>query len=289
MDVRTQDGRLLEVEVSGPDHAPLVLVQHGTPGSARLSRSYRQAADRLGLRLAGWCRPGYGRSTRRPGRTVADVVPDAAAVADALGAERFATTGGSGGGPHALAVGALLPERCAAVATIASVGPYAAPGLDFLAGMGEGNVVEFGAALEGEDALRPLLVEWSAEIVSAGVGSMIEGMRTVLSPPDLAVLDGTLGEEMFSSVERALSGGPDGWLDDDLAFTLPWGFEPADVGVPVQLWQGGQDLMVPPAHGRWLADRLPRVDAHLLPDDGHLTLHVTRAEEVLAGLAAHLR
>lgn len=288
MNVRTPDGRDLDVLVHGPQDAPLVLVHHGTPGSAALTRSYRAAADRLGLRLAMWSRPGYGPSTRRAGRVVADVVPDAVAVADALGARTFATTGGSGGGPHALALGALVPERCLAVATVASVAPWDADGLDPLAGMGEGNLEEFAAVLQGEAVLRPLLDGWSADMLAAGLPGMVAGMRSVLSPPDLAVLTGDVAAEAWASFAHGLSRGVDGWVDDDLAFVRPWGFAVADVRVPVDLWQGGQDLMVPPAHGDWLAAHVPGVRAHLLEHDGHLTLHQTRAHELLAPLAAAL-
>lgn len=289
MTLSSPDGRALDVEVAGPDDAPLVLLHHGTPQGRELPAAYLAAAQHLGLRLAGWARPGYAGSTRLPGRAVADVAGDARAVADALGAERFATLGGSGGGPHALALGALLPERCAAVATIASVAPWQLPGLDFLAGMGEGNVVEFGAAVEGEQALRPLLAQWREGMIGAGAEGLVAEMATVLSPPDRDVLSGELGEELFRGTAAALRPGVDGWLDDDLAFTRPWGFEPADVRVPVHLWQGGQDLMVPPAHGAWLAERLPRVTPHLLPAEGHLTLQVHRVADVLAPLADALR
>jgi pimeloyl-ACP methyl ester carboxylesterase len=286
--VPTDDGRQLDVEVHGPDGAPLVLVQHGTPGGRALATPYRAAADALGVRLAIWARPGYGRSTRLPGRRVADVVPDACAVASALGADRFATVGGSGGGPHALAVGALAPDRCVAVATIAAVAPWDAEGLDPLAGMGEGNVEEFGAAIAGEAALRPLLDRERGALVGGGVDGLAQGMRSVLSPPDVAALTGEVAREAFEDMDRALAGGVDGWLDDDLAFVRPWGFAPEDLRVPVHLWQGGQDLMVPPAHGDWLAARVPGVHAHLLPGEGHLTLHVTRVADVLAPLAEAL-
>jgi len=282
------DGRELDVEVAGAATGPVVLVQQGTPEGHAVPGSYARAAERLGVRLASWARPGYARSTRRPGRTVADVVTDALAVADLLGARRFAAVGASGGGPHALALGALVPERCAAVATLAGVGPLGDPGLDFLAGMGEGNVVEFAAAQQGEQALRVLLQQWRPEIVDGGVQAMVEGMASVLSPPDVAVLDDEFGAEVLAGMRTALSAGVDGWLDDDLAFTRSWGFAPADVAVPVHVWQGAQDLMVPPAHARWLAGQLPAGSLHLLPEDGHLTLQSTRLEDVLAPLAQAL-
>ena len=282
-------GRTLDVFVSGEDGAPLVIDLPGTPEGHRPSGTLEQAAAATGLRIASVARPGYAGSTRLPGRTVADVVPDVLAVADSLGYERFAVMGSSGGGPHALACGALAGDRCAAVAVVSGVGPWAATGLDFLAGMGEGNEIEFGAALEGEEALRELLVLWREEILAAGEQGTFASLQSVLSPPDQRVMTGDFARHMHESFSLALENGVDGWGDDDLAFTRPWGFDLARLAVPVFLWQGEQDLMVPPAHGRWLADAMPGCRARLLPDDGHLTMLLNRPAEILADLASALR
>ena len=282
-------GRTLDVFVSGEDGAPLVIDLPGTPEGHRLSGVLEEAAAATGLRIASLARPGYAGSTRLPGRTVADVVPDVLAVADSLGYERFAVMGSSGGGPHALACGALAGDRCVAVAVVSGVGPWAATGLDFLAGMGEGNEIEFGAALEGEEPLRELLVLWREEILAAGEQGTFASLQSVLSPPDQKVMTGDFARHMHESFSLALENGVDGWGDDDLAFTRPWGFDLARLAVPVFLWQGEQDLMVPPAHGRWLADAIPGCRARLLPDDGHLTMLLNRPAEILADLAAALR
>lgn len=215
---------------------------------------------------------------------MADVVPDVLAVVNALGEERFAVMGNSGGGPHALACGALAGDRWAAVAVVSGVAPWAAQGLDFLAGMGRGNEVEFRAALQGEGRLRRLLLPWREEMVSAGPAGTLASMLSVLSPPDQKVFTGAVAEQLHEGVSMALLEGVDGWIDDDLAFTVPWGFALADVRVPVFLWQGEEDLMVPPAHGRWLAAALPTCRARLLPDEGHLTLLLNRPGEILADL-----
>ena len=282
-------GRTLDVFVSGEDGAPLVIDLPGTPEGHRLSGVLEEAAAATGLRIASLARPGYAGSTRLPGRTVADVVPDVLAVADSLGYEKFAVMGSSGGGPHALACGALAGDRCVAVAVVSGVGPWAATGLDFLAGMGEGNEIEFGAALEGEEPLRELLVLWREEILAAGVPGIFASLQSVLSPPDQKVMTKDFVRQMHESFSLALENGVDGWGDDDLAFTRPWGFDLARLAVPVFLWQGEQDLMVPPAHGRWLADAIPGCRARLLPDDGHLTMLLNRPAEILADLAAALR
>ena len=282
-------GRTLDVFVSGEDGEPLVIDLPGTPQGHRLDGALEEAAAATGLRIASLARPGYAGSTRLPGRTVADVVPDVLAVADSLGYEKFAVMGSSGGGPHALACGALAADRCVAVSVVSGVGPWAATGLDFLDGMGEGNEIEFRAALEGEEPLRELLVLWREEILAAGVPGIFASLQSVLSPPDQKVMTKDFVRQMHESFSLALENGVDGWGDDDLAFTRPWGFDLARVAVPVFLWQGEQDLMVPPAHGRWLADAIPGCRARLLPDDGHLTMLLNRPAEILADLAAALR
>ena len=151
--VTTPDERTLDVAEVGAQDGPVLVAHHGTPGAGRLYRSEVKCAERRGLRLVAYSRPGYARSTPRPERVVADAAGDVSAILDILGVERFATYGWSGGGPHALACAALLAGRCAAAATIAGVGPATAPDLDWLAGMGEGSVAEFAAARDGRERL----------------------------------------------------------------------------------------------------------------------------------------
>jgi pimeloyl-ACP methyl ester carboxylesterase len=182
------------------------------------------------------------------------------------------TSGSSGGGPHSLACAALLPDRCAAAATVAGVAPYDAAGLDWLAGMGEDNVEEFGAAVAGEEQLRPFLVHAREAMLAAGVEALVESMRTLLPPADLAVLGGELGTWLHASMAEGLRPGVDGWLDDDLAFVQPWGFSLDDLRVPVLVMAGGQDLMVPLDHGTWLARAVPGASVLVDDDAGHLSL-----------------
>ena len=281
------DGRTLAVVEDGDPSGAPVIYHHGTPSAGRPYAAWAQDAAARGVRLIGYDRAGYGGSDRRAGRSVADVADDIAGLAAALGLERFATWGVSGGGPHALACAALC-ERCAAAATFASVAPYGEPDLDFMAGMGEDNVHEFGAALEGEVALRPLLEQFAAALTDATAEQLAEEMRTLLSPPDAAALTGAFAEHLLASFHTAVRPGVGGWLDDDLAFVRPWGFALADIAVPVQLWQGDQDLMVPRSHGEWLARHVPGADVHISPGDGHLTVVANHLGEVLAWLAAQL-
>lgn len=277
-------GRALRVfEDADPGGVP-VLLHHGTPGSRLLPRLWVADAHERGIRLIGYDRPGYGGSDRHAGRSVADAAADVEAIADALGLERFLTRGSSGGGPHALACAALLGDRVVAAATLASAAPHGVEGLNWMAGMGDDNVREFTAAVAGRETLAPLLEEFAAQILAAGPDDIVEALRSVLSPPDQAVVTGELAEEVVAELHAGIGERRDGWLDDDLAFTRPWGFELESISVPVLLWQGRQDLMVPPAHGEWLAGRVGGVEPHISAEDGHLTLAVTRLGEVHAWL-----
>jgi pimeloyl-ACP methyl ester carboxylesterase len=286
---RTPDGRRLSyVEAGNPD-GPVLLSQHGTPGAGRLYRSELEAAERLGARLVAYSRPGYDGSTAHPGRSVADAAADVAALLDALGAERFATYGWSGGGPHALACAALLPGRCAAAATIAGVAPSDQPGLDFVAGMGKGNLQEFGTAFEGREKLAPMLEEEAAGLTAIAPDEIAESMAPFLSEVDAAALTGGLAEHLMGMFRAGLADGVDGWVDDDLAFVKPWGFDVGAITVPTLIWQGEQDEMVPGAHGRWLRDHVAGAEGGILDAEGHLTLFVNRVGEIQEWLLGRLQ
>ncbi len=271
MQIRVPDGRSLDVLDTGGPGVPVVF-HSGTPGGLVPFPPTVAAAAAVGLRWISYARPGYGGSTPQPGRRVADAAADTAAVLDALGLDEFVTYGWSGGGPHALACGALLPGRCRAVGVVAGVAPYDAEGLDFLAGMGSDNIEEFGLALQGRAALEPFLKEAVAGLVDVTADQTVASMGDLLPPVDVAALTGEVAEWFAASCRVAVSLGPHGWLDDDLAFTQPWGFDLGALEVPVTVWQGGQDLMVPLAHGHWLAAHVPGSTARLLPEHGHISL-----------------
>ena len=278
--VQLPDGRRLDTRVSGPaDGLPLVF-HHGTPSSALPIRALERAAHARGLRLVTSSRPGYGRSTRQPGRQVVDVVADTEALLAALGADRCVTMGWSGGGPHALACGARL-AAAAAVLVVAGVAPYEADGLDFMAGMGEENVAEFSAAMEGEDQLRPYLLPQGEVLRNIQAADIVAAMRSLLPDVDRTALTGEFGADMAAGFREAVRTGVDGWLDDDLAFVRPWGFSLAEISVPAMIWQGSADLMVPFAHGQWLASRLPAASSHLEDGEGHLSVGLGKLDAML--------
>jgi pimeloyl-ACP methyl ester carboxylesterase len=279
------DGRALQTWISGPEDGTPMVFHHGTPGSAKPARALERAVHAHGLRYIGLARPGYAGSTRKAGRTVADVVEDTAAVLASLGLEECLVGGWSGGGPHALACAARLPQVRAAL-VIAGVGPAGVQGLDFLAGMGQDNLDEFGAAFEGEAALRGYLDTQRPALLAATAEGVVESMATLLPDVDRAVLTDEFGADMATSFGDALRTSVDGWLDDDLAFVTGWGFSLDEITAPVLLWQGEQDLMVPFAHGQWLQQHVPGVDAHLLPGEGHLSITVGAIDRMLDGLLA---
>jgi pimeloyl-ACP methyl ester carboxylesterase len=280
------DGRALDVEVSGPDDGFPFVFLHGTPGACTQFRTMQRAAHERGLRLITFSRAGYGASTRRAARSIADDTDDVAAVLDHVSADRCLLAGWSGGGPHALACAARLADRVAGALVIAGVAPYDAEGLDYLAGMGEQNVEEFGLALDGEEALRPAHEREAEEMRGADAAALIEGMSTLLPEADRAVLTGEFGEDLAAMFNEAMRVSVDGWLDDDLAFVRPWGFKLAEIGVPTFLWQGSDDLMVPLGHGQWLAQQIPGVTTHLIDGQGHLLIATPALDDMLDELEA---
>jgi pimeloyl-ACP methyl ester carboxylesterase len=281
--VRTVDGRDLEVLTAGPEDGRALVFHVGSPSAAAYLPELFEPATARGLRTIVTSRPGYAASTARPGRSVADVAGDISAVLDRLGHDRFVTIGWSGGGPHALACAALLPERCEAAATLAGVAPYDADGLDWLAGMGEENVAEFEAALAGDPMLSDLLEEQAAGLAVVTGDQVAAALGGLVPEVDKAALTGGFADAMAEMLRRAVSTGIAGWHDDDLAFTRPWGFDMSDITVPVAVWQGGQDRMVPFAHGRWLVEHVAGARAHLYEDEGHLSL-VSQLPRVLDDL-----
>jgi pimeloyl-ACP methyl ester carboxylesterase len=279
--IELPDGRDLDVQVTGPDSGEVLVFLHGTPGAVTQMRGIQRAAHTRRLRLVTFSRPGYGSSSRLAGRRVADVVADVSALLDHVHAERCLVAGWSGGGPHALATGALLPDRVAGVLSIASVAPDGLADLDLTAGMGAENIEEFALAREGEDALRPMLEEAAVGLRQADATGLVGEMGTLLPDVDRAVLTDEVGEDMVAGFAEGLRTGVDGWLDDDLAFTRPWGFELSQLSVPVFVWQGSDDLMVPFAHGQWLARNVPGATSHLEQGQGHLSIGVGTIDRML--------
>lgn len=274
-DLRLDGGRTLHVYDTGADDMGgrlAVFWHHGTPNIGAPPEPLFPAAARLGIRWVSHDRPGYGGSTPLPGRDVASAAADVAAVANALGIDQFAVMGHSGGGPHALACAALLPDRVLGAVIVAGLAPFGADGLDWFAGMATSGVTSLHAAAAGRAAKErheASDAEYDPEF----------------TPADLAALSGEwswLGRVVRPAVEA----GPGGLIDDDLAYVTPWGADPAKVIAPVLLLHGSQDRVVPSSHGKWLARRCPSAELRLFPDDGHISV-LNSAEMALGWLREH--
>jgi len=274
----TRDGRTLAFCQWGEPSGSPVFSLHGTPGS-RLGRHPDENVYRVaGVRAITYDRPGYGASTRHAGRRVADAAADVAAIADALGVGRFSVFGGSGGAPHALACGALLSDRVIRCASVVGPAPFGQDGLgpeDWFTGMVEGNVKEFGWALEGEETLRremePMAQELLASVHSDSADAL--GADYKLSDQDAEVAHrADIREMLATSWQEGIGRSIDGIVDDDLAFTQPWGFAPGAIAVPTAVWYGPHDTLVPAGHGEWLSRTIPNATAVQL-DGGHFAIY----------------
>ena len=299
--VQTGDGRVLAVEEAGDPAGRPVLVQGGTPGSRLLYGPHARDAAERGLRLIGYDRPGYGGSSPRPGRTVADCVGDVRAICADLGIDRLAMWGASGGGPHVLACAALLPDLVVAAASLASLAPFDADGLDYFDGMAPENVEDIVLYLSDKAAARAKTDRDRAEILAEAPGDAAEpadsadtaeddaadGFGPVLPPVDVAAMEGGLGDFFATAMRDGLAPGSEGWWEDN-CMLRPWGFSLADITVPVLLLHGRQDIFVPFGHGEWLAAHIPGVEARLLDDDGYLSLLQNRVPEVQGWLSDRL-
>ncbi|KAH8819000.1 Alpha/Beta hydrolase protein [Xylogone sp. PMI_703] len=278
------NGRNIDYAVYGPkDGLPLIWL-HGTPSGYLPPPDLVALCEDKGIRIISASRAGYGHSTRNKGRRVVDAVADVQALNEHLGVGRCVVGGWSGGGPHTLACAARLPG-CVAALCIAGVAPYDAEGLDFLAGQGEGNIEEFTAALQGEEELEKFCAQMRGNILNTDVAGVIDSMSTLLPPIDKKALleSKTLGQYLVDSFAEGLKVNADGWVDDDLAFIQPWGFDLSEIKVPVLLYAGTEDKMVPYAHAQWLASRLPQenLKKHLMEGHGHISLFVGRTDKVI--------
>ncbi|MDG4823994.1 alpha/beta hydrolase [Asanoa sp. WMMD1127] len=248
-------GQNLHVYDTGHAAPHTVFWHHGTPNlGAPPVPLFGEA-----IRWVSYDRPGYGGSTRVPGRDVSSAARYTNAVADLLGLDRFAVVGHSGGGPHALAVAALLPQRVTAVVAGSSLAPWGADGLDWFSGMASGAAASLHAALAGPAARAAHDTDGPAD-------------------PDIGFVDAdedalaTDWSWMLDVVRPAVAQGPAAAADDDLAYVAPWGFDLTTITAPVLLLAGARDRMVPPTHSEWLARRLDKARLEISDVDGHVSV-----------------
>lgn len=268
--LRLPDGRQLAWTQSGAPDGDAVLLLHGSPG-CRLGRQteLEQIAE-AGIRQITYDRPGYGLSDPQPGRTVADAVADVRALLDAAGVARSGVIGGSGGGPHALALATLLPERCTVVQCVVGVAPFEAPGLDFFAGMDPANQRRFAMSMGTREEVVQAFTEEVARLAALRTADPASVMGDMdLPASDREILRQT-AEKTAVVLAEAFRQGVPGFADDFAAMARPWGFDPRDATAPVVISYGEHDVNVPAGHGRWLAANVPNVDVRVTTDAGHL-------------------
>jgi pimeloyl-ACP methyl ester carboxylesterase len=268
---RLPDGRNLTYCLYGPEDGAPVLFQYGTPGTRFLAPERVNVLDGVGVRLLVADRPGYGGSTRSPGRDVAHVAGDMTVLVDRLGWERFAVWGGSGGAPHALGCAAQLGDRITRCASVVGPAPFDADGLDWYRGMSPGNVEEFTLAASGETAYRPLVERLARDAVAA----VERGDSPIPEDYELGAADRTALAKQLTSpgnllrTQMAYTGGINGWIDDMIAFTRGWGFDFTRICAPVSIWFGTDDVLCPRGHADWLLSHVAGAEARVLPG-GHL-------------------
>jgi pimeloyl-ACP methyl ester carboxylesterase len=279
--VETPDGRTLAVEDAGDRGGRPVLVHVGTPGGRRLYGPRTLAdAERRQLRLISYDRPGYGGSTPQPGRSTADCAGDVRVICEALGIERVAMWGHSGGGPHVLACAALLPDLVPAVASLASLAPYDAEGLDWLAGFSPAAVEEVRLMLTDYAGARALFRDGREKLLGAPPEQVAVDIQVYVPDADLALLT-----DEAITLQQSLAPGIEGTWDDCISQITPWGFDVSQISVPVLLLHGGQDRAVPFSHGQWLASHIPGTEAWFFEDEGH-AIRESHIEDIHAWLVA---
>ena len=272
--VAAADGRSLTIaEWGDPDGFP-VFSLHGTPGSRFVGQANASAYASVGARVITYDRPGYGGSDRFRGRRVVHSVADVSAIADNLGIDRFAVTGGSWGGPHSLAVAARLPERATRAACIAGVAPFDMPGFDWFADMDAVNIEELGWALEGEDVLARNIERVAARMLErvADDPSKMISDNVQLSEADRAQMANPERHEAIrKGINEAFRHGIWGYVDDVLCLIEPWGFDVTEIRVPTRVLYGLTDVLVPRQHGEWLAHNVPGAEAVIDEQGGHVS------------------
>lgn len=277
--LKLTDGRFLEYFDNAISSTSAIVFHHGTPGHGHAWAQWLDLLAARGVRALSYSRAGYGISDRHEGRTVFSNNSDIRELLDSLGIQNFISIGWSGGGPHALATSAMAGNKGAI--TLAGVGAYGVDDLDFLAGMGPENEEEFGEAFKGEAEISAWMEKNAGAFKNVTGEEIRESFGGLISDADKEVINGSFADELATTMRKGLAVSFDGWIDDDIAFIQPWGFNLNEISVPVLIWQGDQDLMVPHAHSYWLEKHIPTATLNFVPGHGHVSLVVKYADQIL--------
>jgi len=277
-----RDGRTLAWREYGPASGRPLLRFQGTPGSRNSRHPDEGSYDRLNVRVLAFDRPGYGASTRLPGRGISAVVDDAAELLDRLELGAVHVAGGSGGGPHVLAFAARHPDRVRAATVLVGAAPLEEEDLGRLI---ELNRQGWYAAHESWGSVFELLAPNREKILA----DPLAGFRAIMDAApekDKAVMADPAWQRVFlEDVTEALRPGAEGWADEAMALILPWDFDPADVGCSLTWWHGAHDANAPIAATRRLLSRMGPVELRVWEDAGHLEAY-HRHDEILSELLA---
>ena len=284
--IKLSDGRVLEVSTAGEPSANAVLFHHGTPGATSTWEVWVTEVAAAGGFAISYSRPGYGDSARHEGRTVIDNARDMSEVLEHFGVQRIVSIGWSGGGPHCLA-DTTLPQSVAVI-SIAGVGAFGEGDLDFLEGMGEENHDEFGEAVKGAAQIEDWMKRNSSALAAVTGEEIIEAFGGLIGDADKMALREGAAEGVAKSYRQSIQNGYYGWMDDDLAFVQPWGFDITEIDKPVELWQGNDDFMVPHAHGYWLESKITTAKLNFVLGEGHISLGENQRAAIIANALGYL-
>ncbi len=270
--VRGPDGRTIAVEEYGDPAGAVVLYFHGWPAS----RLEAGLIPDLPARVLAFDRPGYGRSSPQPGRTLLDWPRDVADVADRLGLDRFHVVGLSGGAPYAVACAYALPDRVLGAALVCPVPPAhgihpRAPGVGHLFRLGRHPVL----AHRLFSVVRPLLRRRIITPSTLVGGTLPDANRECLDPKTLAGLARVWREGIGRGVQGALS--------DAEIYARDWHVPLGKIVVPVDVWYGSEDSLIP-QHALAPFEAIPGMRLHVLPNEGHYSLAIRHASTILRQL-----
>ncbi|HEY7247590.1 MAG TPA: alpha/beta hydrolase [Xanthobacteraceae bacterium] len=285
--ISLKDGRTLGFAEYGDPNGKPVLEFHGCPGSRLEAWYYDQAGKKLGARLIGIDRPGFGISSYAKGYRIADWPADVIELADALGLERFAVAGISSGSPYALACARFIPERLKGCAVVSGVPPLTVKGeklhpsqfvmADELLMGRLTKTVPFAARA----IFRYML--WQIRKDPANAMKQVKGAARC----DIDLLKQDEMKRAFQQiVAESCRGGVKGPVDAIGLEMRDWGFSLPQISIQVSIWQGEAGYLVFPAAARYMASKLPNPKLHMIPGAGHITVIAERAEDVLRELLA---
>ena len=266
------DERQLAWREYGTTDGPVVLYFHGTPGSRQEFTPAQELATTRGLRVIVPDRPGYGASSPRPGRSIADIAEDVAALLDHLELERVGALGFSGGGPHALACALRIPDRINRLGLVSSLAPFS-----------DADTSDMPESLQSFWKLAGSDSQVFAAMLNEGLaaaGGTYELLMAGAPAEDRAVFTNELAETYSASLGEGLRPGLDGMVTDARALATAWGIRPAKPDCPARLWHGTRDLNAPIAMGHWLSTRLGNAPLTEWEGAAHFALF-QRWEEIL--------